>query len=273
MANINTYLNQILSATYGEEVRGAIHDSINAMNLESTEAISVASTAQDSAANSAENALTSKNAAANSASIASSAAENALSSKNAAEAAKSTAESSASTASSAAENALTSKNAAEAAKSTAESSASTASSAAENALESKNAAASSASIASTATEEAQNAEINTIQVAANVDALVAGVSTGGTTLMAGHAICQDLTDSNDDNLLDSSNNSLVGRVLFADAEDIISLKKNISDLEIIINQLLSMLIPNRLTSVETDVNKALAAIGVLNEHALLDSTL
>ena len=32
MANISTYLQKILSAVYGEEVRGSIHDAIDAMN-------------------------------------------------------------------------------------------------------------------------------------------------------------------------------------------------------------------------------------------------
>ena len=53
MADVNTYLAQILSATYGEEVRSAIHDSINAMNIESSNAMEYAETAQDSAAASA----------------------------------------------------------------------------------------------------------------------------------------------------------------------------------------------------------------------------
>ncbi len=53
MADVNTYLAQILSATYGEEVRSAIHDSINAMNIESSNAMEYARTAQDSAAASA----------------------------------------------------------------------------------------------------------------------------------------------------------------------------------------------------------------------------
>ena len=45
MADVNTYLAQILSATYGEEVRSAIHDSINAMNIESSNAMEYAETA------------------------------------------------------------------------------------------------------------------------------------------------------------------------------------------------------------------------------------
>ena len=53
MADVNTYLAQILSATYGEEVRSAIHDSINTMNVESSSAMDYAETAQDSASSSA----------------------------------------------------------------------------------------------------------------------------------------------------------------------------------------------------------------------------
>ena len=49
MANIETYLQKILDAIYGEEVRGSIHDALEAMNTESSSAMSIASTAQDSA--------------------------------------------------------------------------------------------------------------------------------------------------------------------------------------------------------------------------------
>ena len=50
MASISTYLQKILSAVYGEEVRGAIHDAIDAINTEATNAADSASGSQDSAA-------------------------------------------------------------------------------------------------------------------------------------------------------------------------------------------------------------------------------
>ena len=53
MADINVYLEQILSAVYGEDVRGAIHDAINAINNDVLDVVSVARTAQNSAAASA----------------------------------------------------------------------------------------------------------------------------------------------------------------------------------------------------------------------------
>lgn len=56
MANISTYLQKILSAIYGEEVRGSIHDALAAMNTESSSAMEFAKTAKDSAAASAEKA-------------------------------------------------------------------------------------------------------------------------------------------------------------------------------------------------------------------------
>lgn len=93
MANIATYLSKILSATYGEEVRGSIHDAIEAMNVESGNAMSYAATAKESAVNSANAAAASATAAASSASSAASANTSALSAKEAAESAKSTAES------------------------------------------------------------------------------------------------------------------------------------------------------------------------------------
>lgn len=59
MANIATYLEKILAAVYGEEVRGSIHDAIQAMNGESSSAMEYAKTAKDSAANSAASAQSS----------------------------------------------------------------------------------------------------------------------------------------------------------------------------------------------------------------------
>ncbi len=53
MANISTYLQKILSAIYGEEVRSSIHDALSAMNVESSNAMQFASTAKDSAQKSA----------------------------------------------------------------------------------------------------------------------------------------------------------------------------------------------------------------------------
>ena len=231
MANINTYLNQILSATHGEEVRGAIHDSINAMNLESTEAISVASTAQDSAANSAENALTSKNAAESSADTASSAA---------------------STASSAADAALASKNAAETAKNNAQYSASNASSSA---------------------SAAHLSEVSAVSAAANADALVSGLTVGGTAMLLGNAIYQDLTDSSGANLLDSSGTNISGRSLLAELKDILAINKDISDLKVLILYFLSLLVPNRLTSLEATSIQLDGSITSLQQHALLDNIL
>lgn len=49
MADISSYLQKILDAIYGEEVRGSIHDALAAMNVESNNAMTFAATAQDSA--------------------------------------------------------------------------------------------------------------------------------------------------------------------------------------------------------------------------------
>ena len=54
MANVRQYLQDILDAIYGEEVRGSIHDAIEAMNEESTNAEAVAISSRDSAKHSAE---------------------------------------------------------------------------------------------------------------------------------------------------------------------------------------------------------------------------
>lgn len=60
MADVDKYLAKILSAVYGEEVRGSIHDAIQVMNVEATEAYDTAVTAKDSAAASAAAAKTSE---------------------------------------------------------------------------------------------------------------------------------------------------------------------------------------------------------------------
>ena len=59
MANIATFLQKILDAVYGEEVRGSIHDALAAMNVESSNAMEFAATAKDSAKVSADSARTS----------------------------------------------------------------------------------------------------------------------------------------------------------------------------------------------------------------------
>lgn len=56
MANISTYLQKIMAAVYGEEVRGSIHDALAAMNTESSNAMGFAATAKDSAKASADTA-------------------------------------------------------------------------------------------------------------------------------------------------------------------------------------------------------------------------
>lgn len=67
MADISQHLKAIQTAKYGEEVRGSIHDALEAMNEELSSAKEVAETAQDSAkasatsaANSASSAKTSE---------------------------------------------------------------------------------------------------------------------------------------------------------------------------------------------------------------------
>ena len=66
MANLSQYLQAIMEAVYGEEVRGSIYNAIAAMNTESSNAMQYASTAQDSAQASAQLADQKANAAATS---------------------------------------------------------------------------------------------------------------------------------------------------------------------------------------------------------------
>ena len=130
MADISRELEAILTAEYGEEVRGSIHNGIKAVN-ESAEGSAAA------AAASAERALTSKNQAAASA-------EQALTSKNQAAASAEQALTSKNQAAASAEQALTSKNQAAASAEQALTSKNQAAASAEQALTSKNQAAASA---------------------------------------------------------------------------------------------------------------------------------
>lgn len=54
MADIDVYLNAILSATYGEEVRSSIYNALRAMNTEVEQAVAAATGAQNSASTSAQ---------------------------------------------------------------------------------------------------------------------------------------------------------------------------------------------------------------------------
>ena len=61
MANISVYLGKILTAIYGEEVRGSIHDALAAMNTESSQAMEYAAGAVNSAQSYASQALAYRN--------------------------------------------------------------------------------------------------------------------------------------------------------------------------------------------------------------------
>ena len=209
MADVNTYLAQILSATYGEEVRSAIHDSINAMNVESSSAMDYAETAQDSASSSA--------------TLAGESATTALGAK-------------------------------------------------ADALLAAGAAGESATTALGAKADALLAAGNAIAAESSIDAKVADVMTMKSNLILNHAIYQELYDSNSNVLLDSTEGSILGEVIFSDVEDVTRLHKRIDDLETIINQLASLLINNRLVVVETSMTEANESITMINEHALFDST-
>lgn len=91
LANIDTYLQKILDAVYGEEVRGSIHDALAAMNTESSSAMEFAKTAKDSAANSAAAAKASETAAGEKATAASASAAAAKGSEDNAKASETTA--------------------------------------------------------------------------------------------------------------------------------------------------------------------------------------
>jgi hypothetical protein len=279
LADVNTYLAQILSATYGEEVRSAIHDSINAMNIESSNAMQYAETAQDSAAASAASAQTSATSAADSATTALTAKNDAQSAQTAAANSATAAQTSATSASNSATSASNSATAAQTSATSATNSKNSAETSATSATSSATSASNSATAAQTSATSAANSANNALQAAQNaedaetsVDAKVAEVMTMKSNLILNHAIYQELFDSNLNYLLDSTGGSILGEVIFSDVEDVTRLHKRIDDLETIINQLASLLIPNRLVIVETSMTEANESITRINEHALFDST-
>lgn len=162
MSAISTFLNQIKTAIYGEQVRDAIHDSIlqcytdvtNAKTLadQSTTSANNAAASANSAATKANNAAQSATTAANTANAAANNADNA---KNAANSAASVATSAANQAN----DATTAANAAVQAANTAKDNAVTATTAANTATEAANAAAESANTAATNATDAANAAL------------------------------------------------------------------------------------------------------------------
>jgi len=154
----------------------------------------------------------------------------------------------------------------------AEESATTALGAKADALLASESAEESATTALGAKADALLAAENAVAVENSVNAKVADVMTMKSNLILNHAIYQELLDSNLNILLDSAGESIFGEVIFSDVEEVTLLHKRIDDLETIINQLASLLIPNRLIIVETSMTEANESITKINEHALFDST-
>ena len=284
MANVNTYLARILSATYGEEVRSAIHDSINAMNIESSNAMKYARTAQESAAASA-------TAAGESATTALGAKADALLAAGNAIAAESSIDAKVADVMTMKSNLILNH-------------------AIYQELYDSNLnvlldSAGGSILGEVIFSDVEDVtrlhkridDLDTIQAAENaaavedvtrlhkriddletiensIDAKVADVMTMKSNLILNHAIYQELYDSNLNVLLDSTEGSILGEVIFSDVEDVTRLHKRIDDLETIINQLTSLLIHNRnrLVIVETSMTEANESITRINEHALFDST-
>ncbi len=179
MANISTYLQAIMSARYGKDVRQSIHDGIKAINDEvaadkneviaskeaAENAATAASTSAQEASASESAAKKSETAAAASASAASTSAQKASASESAAKKSETAAAASASAASTSAQKASASESAAKKSETAAAASASAASTSAQKASasesaakKSETAAAASASAASTSAQEASASE-------------------------------------------------------------------------------------------------------------------
>lgn len=181
--------------------------------------------------------------------------------KNSAVASAMAAETSASSALSASSSASSAKTAAQAAQAAAESA--------------KSAAVSSASSALNSASNASVSEANAKQYSQDAQAAldsVDNVLSIKTTLEENHAVYQILTDSNKADLLDSNGNQILGRILFADAGDIVTLKNTVSALESLVQFLVRLLLNTRITKLESNSVEVEDAITNLQEHALLDDT-
>lgn len=151
----------------------------------------------------------------------------------------SAAASSASAAESSASSANSAKTAAQAAQSVAESA--------------KTAAAASASAASQSEKNSSTSETNAKRYAQDAQTALDSVDDVlaiKTSLEKYHAIYQDLTDSDESNLFDSSGSQIQGRVLFADAEDVVNLRKTVSALETCLKAMISLILNGRVTQLE-----------------------
>ena len=228
MADINGYLAQILAAVYGEEVRGSIHDAIDAMNKESTQAMSDAATAKDSAKQSATAAAQSAQSASQSATSAASASSSAGTAAAAAEAAKTAA-------------AASEKNA-------------------------QTAATNSASSAASALASKNRAE----EILTSVDGKVADVVAMKTNFIANHAGDDILLDSSGAEMLDSSGKQLIGRVVFADRNDISDLTARLNAQEASMRYFAGLLLESRMTNCEESIKRFKEQI-ILDGDELLDS--
>lgn len=174
MADISKYLEDIKKAIYGEEVRGSIHDAIEAMNTEAASAMEFAAGAKDSAKasaaeakSSADNAEAAEDNAARMAASASAKAAEALVSAGEAKTAETGAAASASTASTKAAEALDSAGKAKTAETNAKTAAANAQTAQTNAQTAQTSAAASASTASAKAEEAAQSERSARQYSGN----------------------------------------------------------------------------------------------------------
>lgn len=215
MANISVYLQKILDATYGEEVRGSIHDSIEEINKESTQAKNDASSAKNSAQASA-------TAASQSASSASESAAAALASKT-------SAANSESEATKAKTDALQAKN---------------------DAKSSEGKAAQSESNALSAKERCEDILAEIQGVNAEIEDKVEAVVSLKQNLISGHKIEDVLIDSSNEAILDSGGQKIFSKTIFADAYDIIKLQNKIDSLEQIVKFIFDLAINARLINLE-----------------------
>ena len=153
-----------------------------------------------------------------------------------------------------------------------------------NAANSKTAAAASQAAAKTSETNAKISETNARSSetsalnysnqakAALNEILGADIGQFGVQLANQHCVTQPIYDSSGELIIDSNNNNIERRTIFADIGELTSIKNNISALECILMEILHKLLPDRIDIVEKTVISMQSNYEQLETHTLLDSS-
>lgn len=102
--------------------------------------------------------------------------------------------------------------------------------------------------------------------------LGADIGQFGVQLANQHCVTQPVYDSSGELIIDSSNNNIESRTIFADNGELTIIKNNISALESILMEILHKLLPDRIDIVEKTIISMQSNYEQLETHTLLDSS-